>query len=941
MFSKTPVLAVNDPRGLAVRRVDYWRGDVIQTAEPRIHRTAHDAAGHGVKQWDPRLWTLQNTDPLTPPNLSAVYTLNGQVLRSNSVDAGTQISLFGLGSETLMDWNSRGTRRDIERDLLLRPTAVFEAGVLQPRHCAERFSYGQPGRADPARNQLGQLIRHDDPAGSMLFESFAITGENVEKNRHFTLVPVSPDWPEPIEERQRLLERVEGAMTHWRFGPLGALLEQIDAKGNRHACELTLDGGLRARHLQLSHQTERWAVVSDIHYNAEGQVTQELAGNGVLTTLTYRHEDGRLMARHAENSQGVVLQHLLYQYDRTGNVLSIEDKALPVRYFANQRIEPVSRFTYDSLYQLTEASGWEAGAGDGGPTAIANYWQTYRYDAGGNLLKLTHVGAQSPGHDLQAARYSNRCLPWRNGVPPDEAEIAMAFDTCGNRLLLDQGRQLQWNLRNQLEAVVAVQRDCGADDREVYLYDGAGQRVRKIRSLQTRVRAVVTQVHYLPELELRTDNGTAEVLQVITVQTALNSVRVLHWESPPPAGINDQYRYSFNDHLGSISLELTADAQLISREHFYPFGATAWSEESDISYKTVRYSGKERDATGLYYYGLRYYMPWLQRWLNPDPKGFIDGPNLYQMVGNSPMRHADSDGGKKTDTSELANSAQKQKALLDSITSAAADVRNSLLNHTQARHRFQALARRVTTQLGSSLVRTGAKALGGAAGTALGGTLGPAVGALGGQLGAKAGTALANAAIDKVVDTFELNRPINFKGSEMNPKAFVESVEPETKLSLAKVKLELAAHDPRTADGRSRLVKMAGTKAQDNVMEIVADKLGSEAPGLIQTGREFAHASRGLNAGALSEAYEHIPVNIDMATFRTLAIVNELATAGSSDPELFETVAGLSMQTSSTVQTLERTQDFIGLIAPTPYAGRQQSLGRSSRPKLIRQRSLG
>jgi hypothetical protein len=51
-----------------------------------------------------------------------------------------------------------------------------------------------------------------------------------------------------------------------------------------------------------------------------------------------------------------------------------------------------------------------------------------------------------------------------------------------------------------------------------------------------------------------------------------------------------------------------------------------------------------------------------------------------------------------------------------------------------------------------------------------------------------------------------------------------------------------------------------------------------------------------LNAGALSEAYEHIPVNIDMATFRTLAIVTELATADSSDPELFETVAELSMQ---------------------------------------------
>jgi insecticidal toxin complex protein TccC len=646
MFSKTPVLAVNDPRGLAVRRVDYWRCDVNQAPEPRIHRTAHDAAGRAVTQWDPRLWAQQSDDPLAPPNLSAVYTLNGQVLRSNNVDAGVQISLLGRGSETLMDWDSRGTRRDIEHDLLLRPTAVFEAGELQPRRCAERFVYGQPGDADQARNQLGQLIRHDDPAGNVLFEAFAITGENTENTRHFTLEAVSPDWPEPIDERRRLLEPGEGATTHWRYGPLGAVLEQIDARGNRHVSELTLDGGLRARHLQLSHQTERRAVVSDIHYNAEGQVTQELAGNGVLTTLTYREEDGRLMMRHAETGQGVVLQHLLYQYDRTGNVLSIEDRALPVRYFANQRIVPISRFTYDSLYQLSEASGWEAGAGDGGPTAIANYSQRYRYDAGGNLLKLIHVGAQSPGHDLQAARYSNRCLPWRNGVPPDEVEIAAAFDARGNLLLLDQGRRLQWNLRNQLQSVTAVRRDTHADDGEIFFYNGNGERVSKMRTLQTHARSVVSQVRYLPALELRTESGTGEALQVITVQTGLNSIRVLHWESPPPAGVNDQYRYSFNDHLGSISLELTADAQLISREHFYPFGATAWSEESDISYKTVRYSGKERDATGLYYYGFRYYMPWLQRWLNPDPAGAIDGHNRYRAMRNNPIVYSDRDGRK-------------------------------------------------------------------------------------------------------------------------------------------------------------------------------------------------------------------------------------------------------------------------------------------------------
>jgi RHS repeat-associated protein len=941
IHSKTPTLAVNDSRGLAILTVNYWRADASVPSESRIERTLRDPAGRAVKQWDARLWALQADDPDTPASVVSVYALNDSVLRSVSTDAGGSLQLQGLAGEQLLGWDSRLTRREVEYDDLLRPLAVFEEGTGVPRRCAERFAYGSPDVGDPLHNQLGQLIRHDDPAGSVLFEQFSITGQCSKNTRHFTVEPVAPDWPQAVIDRHNLLENGAGASTQWRFAPHEAVLEQIDAGGHRQTFALTLDGRLRAIDLQLGHQNEGYPVVHDIRYNAQGQVTQELAGNGVLTTLGYRAEDGRLSSRHAQDRLGNVLQHSLYDYDPVGNVTRIEDKALPVRWFANQRIEPVSLYRYDSLSQLRQASGWEAGIAGGGPTAVANYTQSYRYDAGGNLLELTHVGAQSPGHQLQAARYSNRCLPWRNGVPPDEAEIGAAFDARGNLLLLDQGRQLQWNLRNQLDSVVAVQRESRVDDRESYLYDGAGQRVRKTRLSLASARSLLTDVRYLPGLEMRADTGTGERLQVIIVETGLNSVRVLHWESPPPTGINDLYRYSFSDHLGSISLELDADGQLISREHFYPFGATAWADEPDVSYKTVRYSGKERDATGLYYYGYRYYMPWLQRWLNPDPKGFVDGANLFQMVGNSPIRYLDSDGGGREDTSALTQSAQKQSQLLGSMSSVAADVRNSLLNHTQPRHRFRALARRVVTQLASHVVRAGAEAIGGAAGGGLGGTFGPAGGVLGAKLGTAAGGKLADAAISAVVDTYQLNRPINFTGREMNPKAFVESVEPKKQRSLAQAKLELFAHDPRTSEGRSRLVAMARIKAEEKLLSIAEDKLGSQTPGLIQTGREFALAAQGLNAEALSQTWEDIPVNIDMATFRTQAIVTELATSGVADPELFEKVSELSFQTSSTVLALERTQDFIGLVAPKPYAGRAHSLGQRTGPILKRQKTVG
>nr|WP_275666171.1 RHS repeat-associated core domain-containing protein [Vibrio sp. Isolate23] len=92
------------------------------------------------------------------------------------------------------------------------------------------------------------------------------------------------------------------------------------------------------------------------------------------------------------------------------------------------------------------------------------------------------------------------------------------------------------------------------------------------------------------------------------------------------------YRYQLDNHLSSAHLELNEHAEILSHEEYYPFGGTAvWSAKSqtEAKYKTIRYSGKERDTTGLSYYGYRYYAPWLCRWLNPDPAGTVDGLNLF------------------------------------------------------------------------------------------------------------------------------------------------------------------------------------------------------------------------------------------------------------------------------------------------------------------------
>jgi insecticidal toxin complex protein TccC len=153
-------------------------------------------------------------------------------------------------------------------------------------------------------------------------------------------------------------------------------------------------------------------------------------------------------------------------------------------------------------------------------------------------------------------------------------------------------------------------------------------------------------VRYLPGLEIRTHDNDEE-LHVISVGNA----RCLHWARRKPKDVDDdQLRYSLDDHLGSCVMELDQQAHIISHEGYYPFGATAWMLKypaDGIDYKTVRYSGKEMDVSGLYYYGERYYAAWLQRWLSADPNGEVDGLNLYAMVGNNPLLYVDRTGGKK------------------------------------------------------------------------------------------------------------------------------------------------------------------------------------------------------------------------------------------------------------------------------------------------------
>src|SRR5471032_808274 len=185
IHTHTPTLSVIDPRGLSVRVIAYCRSVETDEAEERINRSAYDAMGRLIEQWDPRLWALSTKDHETPANLVNRYSLSGKVLSSISVDAGQRISLFGDGDQLVQTWDSRGTERRVEYDDLLRPLAIFEQGEGELPRCTERYEYADASADFAVHNQCGQLIRHDDPAGTWAVDNYALTGGVLEQNQRF------------------------------------------------------------------------------------------------------------------------------------------------------------------------------------------------------------------------------------------------------------------------------------------------------------------------------------------------------------------------------------------------------------------------------------------------------------------------------------------------------------------------------------------------------------------------------------------------------------------------------------------------------------------------------------------------------------------------------------------------------------------------------------
>ncbi|MCY1056210.1 RHS repeat-associated core domain-containing protein [Nannocystis sp. SCPEA4] len=244
----------------------------------------------------------------------------------------------------------------------------------------------------------------------------------------------------------------------------------------------------------------------------------------------------------------------------------------------------------------------------------------------------------------------NRLL--HTNLPGDDADDPLTYtghynyDAHGNMTALAQiPGGLTWDDDDRLQSSGHI-----GGGTVYYVYDGAGQRVRKVTVNQSGSTSKQRLYFgswetYREHKNINTTNDLDLERETLHVhddhgRVCLIETKTVSAGSPvlTPANVA---RYQYSNHLGTANLELDDDADLISYEEFHPYGTSSYRAANsaiEVSEKRYRYTGQERDEeTGLAYHGARYYAPWLVRWTAADPIGLGDGPNRYVYVRANPL----------------------------------------------------------------------------------------------------------------------------------------------------------------------------------------------------------------------------------------------------------------------------------------------------------------
>lgn len=404
---------------------------------------------------------------------------------------------------------------------------------------------------------------------------------------------------------------------------------EFDGVGNRLACtypngrvvETTFDDLDRIADIRNQGSGD---FIAEYDYLGPERTLERRYGNG--TRLSYQDDEGqdigydglkrRLLHNH-ETSTGQLIEGFRHAFDKRHNR----------RYEQNLLRNTADVFEYDSAYRVIRSGLTVPSTSLGGITNnnttnadVADLAGTrdvaYQLDGVGNwVLRTTEVPTLFTSNVVN--EYTSV-----GGVPH-------TYDDNGN-LVNDGNSQLFHDAANRLVRVAGVG---GTIAR--YTYDGLGRRIAK------NAGGAVLAFYYDRARSIEERDGADNMLRQYVFGRGIDEVLELR------AG-GQSYFYQ-NNFLGSAVAITDAAGNVVERYRYDTYGAATIFEQdgvTEIPSSTVgnplRFTGRRFDEeTGLYYYRARYYDPSDGRFIQRDPKGYVDGLGLYEYVAGNPLRFVD------------------------------------------------------------------------------------------------------------------------------------------------------------------------------------------------------------------------------------------------------------------------------------------------------------
>jgi RHS repeat-associated protein len=629
----------------------------------------------------------------------------GTPMLSVSAEKGERRTFVNALDAVERTWDGGGREIRIEYDVLHRPVSHFAKEPGGPEVLFQHTVYGDRHPDAEARNLRGATHLLFDQAGEVRVPRNDFKGQPASVERL-----LARDYENPVDWSS-IAAQVNYLNVQAAADPLLETGEVFTARSTQDALnrpmqvtlpdatvlEPTYDeanflASLKAR---IRGQGDFVELLKEQDYDAKGQRLRARYGNNVLTRFFYDPRMFRLRNllsyRAGEDPAVQALQDLHYVYDPIGNITEIRDDAQQTHFFDNAVVAPVSKFEYDAIYQLTRATGRERAGGandvnrvesdldfipqlphanDAG--AVRTYTEEYEYDRLGNLKLLRHAlngtgwtRRYRYAFEDHPADRTNRLSATSLPGDPEGGPLSASYvhDAYGNMTRMPHLPELEWNALDQLREV-----DLGGGGRAFYVYGAGGERLRKVvhRNGLTGLEWIFLGAVVLFRRRRR-DTGAVE-LERFTLHVSDDSgpfaqvdtkTKDVHNTDPQNPLGTPLFRYQFGNHLGSATLETDEDGRVLSYEEYHPFGTTAYRSSKpgvDLSLKRYRFSRKERDdETGLYYFGARYFAPWLGRWTSSDPLGLASGTNLFRYCRNNPIVLCDPTGLREKETYSISH----------------------------------------------------------------------------------------------------------------------------------------------------------------------------------------------------------------------------------------------------------------------------------------------